>query len=129
MSGIDPADVNRLRTRLQERAHTLREEIRSVQQRRSEEPHVEISQAARDLEDDALADLIVDTDLAAVDRDLNELRDVEAALRRISEGTYGICSICGREIGLARLEANPSAALCIEDQSTRERLRVQTPSL
>ncbi|MDP9342800.1 MAG: TraR/DksA family transcriptional regulator [Actinomycetota bacterium] len=50
-----------------------------------------------------------------------ELADVERALRRLSEGTYGTCEACGRPIGMARLEARPATRFCIEDQSRVER--------
>ena len=54
-------------------------------------------------------------------RDL--LAQVDAALRRLDEGTYGICARCGREISIERLEALPSATLCITCQSEVERAR------
>lgn len=38
----------------------------------------------------------------------------EDALARLAAGTYGACAQCGRPIGTARLEARPSAALCID---------------
>jgi DnaK suppressor protein len=48
-----------------------------------------------------------------------ELRDaldeVDAALQRLTDGTYGNCEICGKPIGAARLEAMPAARLCIVD--------------
>jgi DnaK suppressor protein len=50
-----------------------------------------------------------------------ELSDVDRALRRISEGTYGRCEACGRPIGAARMEARPAARFCIEDQAGVER--------
>lgn len=37
------------------------------------------------------------------------LRDIEVALRRIEDGTYGVCDECGEEIPLARLDAIPTA--------------------
>ena len=47
-----------------------------------------------------------------------ELRDalaeVEQALHRLDEGTYGNCDVCGRPIAAARLEAMPAARLCID---------------
>ncbi|MGH6610927.1 MAG: TraR/DksA family transcriptional regulator, partial [Burkholderiaceae bacterium] len=66
-----------------------------------------------------------------IDRDVAELRDVDAALGRLDEGTYGLCIRCGREIGMARLKANPSAARCIECQTAYERQFAgnATPSL
>lgn len=49
--------------------------------------------------------------LAAALRD--QLSDVEGALQRIDEGRYGLCEICGNEIGAARLEAMPATPFCI----------------
>ena len=43
------------------------------------------------------------------------LRQIDAALKRIDAGTYGICRVCGREIGEERLEAVPWTDLCIDD--------------
>lgn len=53
--------------------------------------------------------------LVALDAELNrEIRQIELALRRIEEGTYGACSGCGAKIGEPRLQALPDANLCIE---------------
>jgi DnaK suppressor protein len=41
------------------------------------------------------------------------LKDVNEALERIGEGTYGICDNCHEEIGIDRLEAAPEAKTCI----------------
>jgi DnaK suppressor protein len=43
------------------------------------------------------------------------LDDVDAALVRLSDGNYGVCEVCGKPIGEARLEAMPAARLCIVD--------------
>ncbi|GEO84303.1 MULTISPECIES: TraR/DksA family transcriptional regulator [Alphaproteobacteria] len=43
-----------------------------------------------------------------------ELKAIDAALERISMGTFGICAKCGQPIAEARLDAVPSAALCQE---------------
>jgi RNA polymerase-binding protein DksA len=42
------------------------------------------------------------------------LSEIDAALKRIEEGTYGTCLNCGREIPRERLEAQPWASLCID---------------
>jgi DnaK suppressor protein len=44
----------------------------------------------------------------------SNLRDVDRALARIEDGTYGTCERCGRAIAVERLEALPWAVLCIE---------------
>ncbi len=48
------------------------------------------------------------------------LREIEAALERIEEGTYGICEVTGKPIGLERLKAIPTARLSIEAQEEQE---------
>ena len=42
------------------------------------------------------------------------LVEVEAALSRLDDGSYGTCERCGRPIGEGRLEARPAARVCIE---------------
>jgi DnaK suppressor protein len=49
------------------------------------------------------------------------LSEIDAALTRIDDGTYGICERCGHPIGAERLEALPWATLCIEDKRKQER--------
>jgi RNA polymerase-binding transcription factor DksA len=56
-----------------------------------------------------------------------ELADVEHALQRLEEGTYGSCEACGRPIGDERLEALPAARFCLDDQTVAER-EVRAPS-
>ena len=62
-----------------------------------------------------------EADLSLLERVEAELADVEHALRRLDEGTYGICEACGKPIGEARLEAQPAARFCLEDQALAER--------
>jgi RNA polymerase-binding protein DksA len=47
------------------------------------------------------------------------LQDIDAALGKIEQGTYGLCESCGRPIAEARLEAMPAARLCIACASKR----------
>ena len=51
------------------------------------------------------------------------LTQVQAALKRLDEGKYGICSRCGNEINRERLKAIPYAALCVNCQERFERNR------
>lgn len=48
--------------------------------------------------------------------------DVEAALRLIEKGKYGICERCGKEIPTERLEVRPDATLCVQCQAEVEKL-------
>jgi DnaK suppressor protein len=56
-----------------------------------------------------------------VDRESRMLRQVRAALRRVHEGTFGICLDCESAIGPKRLLAVPSAPRCIECQGAADR--------
>lgn len=49
------------------------------------------------------------------------LMQVRDALKRIEDGTYGKCITCGKQIPVARLEAVPWAAYCVEDQEKLDR--------
>lgn len=59
-------------------------------------------------------------DFSILDTIQAELDDVERALKRLDEGTYGTCQACGREIGDERLEAVPAARFCVEHQGDAE---------
>jgi RNA polymerase-binding transcription factor DksA len=59
-------------------------------------------------------------DLAILESIEAELTDVEHALRRLDDGTYGICEACGRPIDEERLEALPATRLCRDDQQRAE---------
>lgn len=47
------------------------------------------------------------------------LDEVERALGKLEDGTYGKCEVCGEDIAAARLEAMPAARYCITHASTR----------
>jgi len=49
------------------------------------------------------------------------LAEIDAALKRIEDGTYGICTACGTAIAPERLEAYAWASLCIDDARKAER--------
>ncbi|NJP44840.1 DNA-binding protein [Streptomyces sp. PRB2-1] len=49
------------------------------------------------------------------------LGQAERALQRLDEGTYGLCEVCGRPIGKARMQAFPRATLCLDDKQRQER--------
>lgn len=43
------------------------------------------------------------------------MKDLEAALERMDENTYGVCTVCKKGIDMARLEANPASTTCSDD--------------
>ncbi len=62
-----------------------------------------------------------------LDRNSLLLRDVQNALARIADGTYGDCLNCGEEISHKRLRAAPWARLCLDCQENADREQKQTP--
>jgi YteA family regulatory protein len=76
--------------------------------------------------DNHLADTATETYDRELDYTLEEnsehvLAEIDAALQRIEDGTYGTCTNCGKPIPRERLEARPYATLCIDCQRDRER--------
>lgn len=122
---LDHRQLEDLRTILKSRARQLREEIRQTLVKSDDEQYTMIADQVRDLEDDSFADLMVDVNLAEIDRDLQELRLIDAAFLRMSDGTYGLCDSCDTPIEIERLRATPFASRCFDCQSVFERNHVQ----
>ena len=115
---------DRQRDELQERLAKRREALRAEIQRElanSDDPRVTgfMNQLVA-TEDWVLADILSDLDIATVTRDVGELAEVDVALARIAEGSYGTCSDCGEPIGWPRLNAQPTAERCIACQQKLE---------
>ena len=70
-----------------------------------------------------VASATLDREMASTleDNSTHVLNEIDAALARIDDGTFGTCSSCGEAIGTERLEALPWATLCIEDKRKQER--------
>ena len=80
-------------------------------------------------EDAVFDNHLADTATVTYDRELDYtleensehvLAEIDAALKRIEDGTYGTCTNCGNEILPERLEARPWATLCIDCKRRRE---------
>jgi len=74
-----------------------------------------------DLVDRASSESAKAIELRTRDRQRKLISKIEAAIRRIDEGTYGYCDDTGEPIGIRRLEARPTATLSLEAQERHER--------
>jgi DnaK suppressor protein len=74
----------------------------------------------QDMEDLSLIDLIEDTGLAVADIRRGELTQMDEALDRLEDGTYGLCADCGQEIDGQRLKVMPFAVYCVSCQREKE---------
>ena len=84
----------------------------------------------RDEGDESLRVQLRDARVSLAETEARRAQEIEAAIRRIREGTFGQCVDCGQPIELERLKLVPWAARCIEDQTERERRnREHAPTL
>jgi len=67
----------------------------------------------QDVDDEAVANLATGLEIAAIERDMLELRAAEHALVQLADGGYGICTDCSAEIPFERLRASPAATRCV----------------
>jgi DnaK suppressor protein len=95
---------------------TVQDEI----QRSGDPDDVSLEKYAHDTGDSSEADLETDTTISMAQRHAAELQEIDAALARIANGSYGECEECGGAIGLPRLQAQPTARLCIACQERLE---------
>lgn len=75
--------------------------------------------------DTAIGQFEVDWELAEVMVVWSEeaIKDIEHALARLEDGSYGLCEQCSRPIPLERLEAIPHAQFCVPCQARRDAMR------
>jgi DnaK suppressor protein len=121
-SRLEPAFLERQKRRLTE----LRKQILQVSRGQSNEEdavNAASSAEAREFEDDAqkLATLELEGNLQAADDD--RLGNIERALQKIEDGTYGLSDASGAPISVERLEASPESLYTLDEQKSRDAAR------
>ena len=109
-------ELERLKIRLLEERRKILNDIEKLVQESNElgkDGTPDIGDEASDLSSRQLL-------LSLNEADRNKLREIDEALERIEEGTYGICEECGEPISLKRLEVKPTAIYCVECKSRLE---------
>ena len=124
---LTAAERGTLAKQLEERRRVLRSELAAKLETQDNPALLGLRNRMEETDDWAVADLETALDVAEVSRDAGELRDVEAALLRLRDGTYGECVDCGTNIPFARLQANPSASRCIACQERVEAAQRRGP--
>lgn len=76
--------------------------------------------------DQATTDIEQSMRMRLRNREMLYIKKVDEALRRIEEGSFGECEECGEDIELRRLEARPTATLCVGCKEEQERKEVLT---
>ena len=106
---------------LKDRFSDVREEIRLELLRSDDQHFIDLAGQVHDLEEESVADLLVDLNLAIIDMHVEEIRDIDAALIRIAQASYGVCIDCGIDIAVERLQAYLTAKRCTPCQTAYER--------
>ena len=111
-------DLAVMRKRLEEKQAELQQHIASLIGSPSQsEDAIQSSNGEVEPEEEAVDLEETDVEQAIMDNEKALLFEVQQALARIDNGTYGICSNCGQPIPEKRLEAVPWASLCVTCES------------
>jgi DnaK suppressor protein len=115
-------DVNfkLIRQRLEKEHKRMTEQLEHIRANRSSEDRREGSPFGK-REEEATETADLENMVAQEQRVLDQLADIDTALKKFDAGTFGICEKCGRQIELARMEAMPTAKLCMNDAQKNAR--------
>lgn len=111
-------DYEHFKKKLEVEKKLLEEELEAVGRRNpdnlSDWEATPIDRDTSQADENTIADSIegYEDNLAIVNTLEARYQDLESALDKIEHGTYGLCQVCGEEIEVERLEANPSARTC-----------------
>ncbi|RMG73796.1 MAG: RNA polymerase-binding protein DksA [Nitrospirae bacterium] len=106
--------IQEIRKRLVEQKEKLLSEAEAALNTLPEE------NAFPDLGDQASAEIDKNFMLRLRGREQKLIKKIELAIEKIDNGTYGICEVCGCEIGIKRLEARPVTTMCIDCKTEQE---------
>jgi len=119
---LTKTELSRLEHLLDQQYEVLLEQVRDALERSENQQYIElIDRAPADSGDQAAGDALADLNLAIIDRQVMEIRDIEAAKLRIKEVGFGVCVDCGDDIGFERMLAYPTAKRCVSCQRQHER--------
>jgi len=102
-------EIEEFRTILLDRKNQI---LKNIQESKSEIDELQNSGASDEAD---FASISNDSaiEVALSQKQKKELDEIEFALKKIDEGTYGICEMCEEEIGIERLKVKPQARYCI----------------
>jgi RNA polymerase-binding transcription factor DksA len=120
-TALSAEELSRIREQLSGRERQLLDELRSGRERAESESFERVASEVPDAGDASVADVAADGLSAERQRDFEELGDVQDALARIENGSYGTCLTCGEPIEPQRLRALPTAKYDLRHQEGIER--------
>ena len=126
MSTLDTTILQEMRALLEQERQRITNAIEYLHQENPGNMEDELGELAGRGADNHMGDMASVTFDRELDQGLEEgaqqtLAQIDRALAKIEEGTYGICERCGKPIAEERLRARPWATLCIDDQRLADR--------
>ena len=118
---MDSDHVRQRLTEEQERLGNLRQEYASLREESEDDGSQELSSVDQHQADHGTETFDREKDFSILEEIEGELADIDHALQRLDDGTYGTCEACGKAIPDDRLDALPAARFCVEDQALAER--------
>jgi RNA polymerase-binding transcription factor len=126
---LSDAERARLKAELEARRTKLRVELKAHLAGSDDDRVVGLRNRIKESGDEwGVADGLAELDLAEVRHTLADLTEVDAALARMRDGSYGECVDCGIDIAPARLAVYPTARRCVDCQGAYEK-KVNGPPL
>ena len=129
---LDKKQITLLTQELDKKYAELLDDIREELTQSGDSEYIELlGRGGSDTGEEAVRDLLWGLNSTLYDRHIRQIREIELARQRMSEGTYGVCVDCEEEIGFERLRARPAAKRCIYCQQQHERTHahVSTPNM
>lgn len=122
MAALTQSQLDQLVEKLNENYRTLLDEARDELENTGNQHRIDLlNNEPGDSGDESMANALADFNVAQLDRHIEAMRDIEAALQRVKNGSYGVCIDCGDDVAFARLQAYPTAKRCIVCQQKHEK--------
>ena len=125
---LTPQNLQQLQASLQARRALLEQQNSAHLGGQSRADHAR-ELLLQDGDDDTQRDAEREVDFARTDRDAVSLTEIDQALQRLAGGNFGLCTDCGDEIPLERLQLAPQALRCVACESLLERDRPKPATL
>ncbi len=111
---LTPQEIDRFRMRLEKDRQTVSAHLSALTQQLAA-PHAASDREADEADDatEVYADEEIESE---IERDQDQLGQIDRALRRIAEGTYGYSAVSGKPIPIERLEALPTATTLVSEE-------------
>ncbi len=117
---MNKTTIEKIKKELFERKNQVEKELKNITEKdtgEKGEPRAKFPDIGSKPEENAMEIGEYTTNIATEKVLESTLRDINNALKRMKDGTYGICKYCGEEIGEKRMLARPVASACVECKS------------